>query len=624
VGACGCEVGRGRQDEGNEEPDEQTSEFDNVVGNRARDPKHNLFTVTYSDSEDSENGKKNFRLDGFDDDATELACAITPWAGYDNLTEDPQLIFKTKGDINGDEDDIFPKITITLRPLMSVLDYTYTGNANKSGEGEIGFESEDRGDDLYRVAYWDSGVPIPNGFTDPEGNQDVYVANFDRFAQYCLDDSDHPDGLFRRLTHYEENYWRSRDRPSTAPNPHSSQLPYEIEPTIYPRHPQNEAYNFLRNEAYDFRYRFPEGYFGKYGVIGQTQENADSGEPHFYIHYNAITLDDGSQQFLEVKLMDWGWTPYVNPPQGEEGHKTSWENPEFEPNGNAQQSDEGIAPIIKGWYWDSTTPPTKNKGMFAIVGSDNFKTVKLIRKRYPYSFRARYEEQMEIRTVDHYDWDGDGNTFVYTENGGNPQDGLAYLNRIPASYSSNRIFTGQFGNKFGNKENTFACDTYWRLEVDAELADWNSREETVIDPITGQPKKKITGAKIKGYIRLGSMQLERSYSQQGLYSTSNYFPPFGGFFGLSFQIPFNFISPSVVFRTKRRTIGFDDSGKQLWESIRYDAGTIEWEVTLTEENAKGKPIKVKDIKLSPNGIESWEENSLVFINDFVVTSVELP
>lgn len=621
VGACACEVGKGRQDMGVVDADEQTSEFDNVVGNAPRDPKHNVYAVTYTDTTDSENGKAGFRLDGFDDDATQLACAITPWSGYSNLGEEPKLIYKTKGDINESDDESFPKITITLRPLCSVLDYVYTGNANSSGEGEVGFESEDTADDLYRVAYWSSGVQIPDGFTDPEGNSRVYTENYQRFASYCLDDGDHPNGLFRRLTHYEINYWRSKDRPSETPNPHSAQESWEIEPTIYPRHPDNEAYNFLRNESYDFRYRFPSNYFGKYGVMGLPDELVGDGNSYFYIHYNAINLDDGSEQFPEVKLFDWAWEPYVNPPIGEVGHKTSWENPEFEPNGDLQQSDEGIAPIIKGWYWDSTTPPTKNNGMFAIVGSENFKTLKYIRKRYPYSFRARYQRQMEVDVIDHYDWDGNGNTFIYTDyyDSGN----LSRLVRTPARYSSNAIFTGDNigqGYRFGNLDNSFACDAYWRLEVTAELADWNSKKTLTTDPLTGQPKTVTTGLKVKGYIRLGSMQLEHSNSSQGLYSSGGYFGYFYGGYGINTS----FISPSVVFRTKRRTYGFDDNGRQLWESVRYDAGTIEWEVTLTEANAKGKPIKVKDIKLSPNGLESWEDNSLVYISDFVVTSVEMP
>lgn len=625
LGACACEVGRGRQDLGNEEADEQTSEFDNVVGNAPRDPKHSVYAVSYSDLNDSENGKAGFRLDGFDDEASQLACSITPWAGYDKLSDSPKLIYKTKGDLKDNDDDSFPKVTITLRPLCSVLDYVYTGNANNSGEGEVGFESDDTSDDLYRVAYWDSGVQIPDGFNDPEGNGETYTANYQRFAQYCLDDGDHPNGLFRKLTHYEVNYWRNKDRPSDTETPHSPQESWEIEPTIYPHHPDNEAYDFLRNESYDFRYRYPANYFGKYGTMGISEDQINDGNAYFYIHYNAINLEGGGEQFPEVKLFDWAWEPYVNPPAGEEGHKTPWENPEFEPNDDALFSDEGIAPIIKGWYWDSPDPPTKNKGIFAIVGNTAFKTLKSIRKRYPYSFRASYEQQMEASVVDHYDWNGNGNTFVYTDYVG----GLATLFRIPARYSTNTLFLSDnagMGYKFGNKQNTFACDAYWRLEVNAELADWNSKKETVIDQMTGLPKTIITGMKVKGYIRLGSMPLKKSQSNQGLYSNSNFFGSFGGFFGGYFYgMNASFISPSVIFRTERRTYGFDDNGKQLWESLRYDAGTIEWEVTLSEKNCKGKPMFVKDIKISPQGLERWDsESSLCYINDFVVTSVEMP
>jgi hypothetical protein len=159
------------------------------------------------------------------------------------------------------------------------------------------------------------------------------------------------------------------------------------------------------------------------------------------------------------------------------------------------------------------------------------------------------------------------------------------------------------------------------MEITAELADWNSKTEYTADQYTGAVKKKVTGVKIKGYIQLGKMILERSSAKAGLYSllgegVGDYsYTPYGA----------NFISPSVVFRTKRRTIGFDEQGRQLWDSLRLDAGQIEWEVELSEANAKNKPVSFKDVKLVDGGVDGrWEPNTIIYISDFVVTDVIMP
>jgi hypothetical protein len=504
-----------------------------------------------------------------------------------------------------------------------VLNYQYTGNANPSGEGEIGFESLNPSDDFYKVPYYASSSAFPNYFADPQAHFTAWEEANNAFVTYCLDNGDHPDGMFKRLEHQSETYWREADRPPEKQEPHIPLADYEIEPKIYPRHPQEEAYKFLRNESYDFRYRYPSNYFTKYGTFTKAEDNPNS----FYIKYAEITLPQsegggqGTSQFEATELMDWGWSLHENAPIGDPSRIDSSSNPEFPQD--AQR--EGVAPIIKGFYWDSNTPPVKNNGVYAVVGSQSFKTTKVIRKRYPYSFRLSDEIQQRLAVIDHFQSSSAGNRklMVLPDHQSNF---LVYAEPARFTCPSGTAFESAVatsGKTFGNTKNTYSCDTYWRLEVDSRLADWNSKKEIQVDPNTGLPKTVVTGATIKGYIQLASYSLVSDTSQAGYYSGS--YIPFQSqtFFG---GIDFSFISPSVVFTTRRRTIGFSDTGQQLTESVRYDAGQIPWEVKLTEANCKGKPMMVKDIRIAPNGVEGWqgEENSLVFVHDFVVTEVTLP
>lgn len=627
LGACFCEIGKSRQELGIDDATETTSEWDNIVGNAPRDPKHTIYAVSYFDQTDSENGKLGYSADGINDDATTLGCAIVPWGSYPTKTgvddPNPELIVKIKRDITEtDSDVLFPKITLTLRPYYNRLDYQYTGNANFSGEGEIGFESLDTTRDLYAIAYWNSGnaIPKPTDWNDYSfrAGSEQYNANQQAFVEYCVDHGDE-DRFFKPLTLQEIHYWKSKDKPSETPNPWEPLKDWDIEPNLYPRLPSEPEYNFLRNESYDFRYRYPSDYFTKYGSLNMSYDQYDS--PQFFIAYSEIPDPNHNDYSLlyGVSLGTWTWALHQQDPNNPINIQSS--NPEFEPNDDQYFSDEGIAPIIKGWYWDSPTPPATNNGLYSLVASQNYKTVKKIRKRYAYSFRAEgYGSWVpSLYVFDHYNANTDGNVLVFW-NDFNIEN--QYWSAFPATYECNPqkvVNAGYLASSWGNQDNWFNCDSVWALEVNCKLEDWNFKEQVTTDQISGKPKTVYAGVTIKGYIRLGVMILEPSYSKVGLMSGvfTDYYT---GFEGIN-----SWISPSVVFRTKRRTYGFDENGRQLWESIRLDGGTIEWSITLTAEHAKGKPVKIKELDIAPNGdFSRLDKNTLCYISDFVVTEVIPP
>lgn len=616
VAAIFCELGKSREELGIDEATETTQEWDNIVGNAPRDPKNSIYTVTYNDNT---MGVPN---DGINDDATRLGASITAFGSYpakeDNPFGDPVLAVKIKGDLDRE----FPKITITLRPLCNELQYQYTGNANKSGEGEVGYETpngDPMGDDLYKIAYYDSGQSTGLGFDFDNG---IFEENLAEFTREIIDPQMNSQ-YFPTLTLEETHYWKLSDKPAEEPTPWEGLNQWDIEPSIYPRLPSEEPYNFLRNETYDFRYRYPSEYLA--GKCGALEMNDG-----YFIKYQGFEIPpenapNGVEGLMIPDSVLGTWThTKINPAQNIPPITAS-SNPFFEPSEYSYASDSGIAPIIKGWFWDSTTPPTQNRGLYAVVASQNFKTFKKIRKRYAYSFRASYEEQPRISVIDHYNWDSSGNQIwsVVYDDFGETEGGniIGYFTR-PVIYEMPHGRFPQGQQAFGNQKNFFNCTAFWALEVTAKLEEWNSKKVT--NQQTG--KTSIVGAKIRGYIKLATMLLEKqgsSASGSAYYYSFFNTPKYGYFY---YTPDTSFISPSVVFRCKRRTIGFDDQGRQIWDEYRFDAGEIPWEVTLTEANAKGKPIKVKDIRIAPYGVSGWrgEDNTLCYIHDFVVTQVIPP
>jgi hypothetical protein len=580
VGACACEIGKGREESGVIEATETTTNFENIVANKPIDPAHKIVSLSYSDP---------LPADGQNDGAASLAVVISAWKGYPEHTAgDPKLIVKTKGDVTAGVSGSFPSIKITLRPLKTVLAYEYAGNLNTSGQGEIGYESQNGENDLIAANYWEGKEEIPRG----EGQDDAYLANQDDFSYYIFDVTQGGPMITLNETHY----FKSADRPGDEPTPWQPLTGLELKPTFHPRLPSMDSFAFGRNESFDCRYRFPQNYLNKFGVMNM---------PEGYL----VTLPAiPDYNFPEIPQGSWDWKTFT---QTDPGYQPPL-NPIFEPDNNdifisADLIKEGVAPVIKGWYWDSATPPTNGlKGLFQ---STNFKMTKEVRKRYPFSFVAKESRTEDFRVVDHRP----GNQMLREDN---ESPGNNYTRREPAFYSHSLT-----------KENSFQALAWWRMEVDAELCGWNSKKITAFDWETQQETTTIVGATIKGYIKLGIKILQPSYSEQGLYSTA--------YTTLGFPIfwdRFTGISPSFVYRCKVETY-FDENFIQRYEILEYDGGQIPWEVTLTEENSKGNPIKFLDFPITseaelpgqqPPGPGTVPDNTLVFIKDIVVTEVILP
>lgn len=603
VGACACEIGKDREASGVVEMTETSTSWTNCVANKTISPGHAIFSVSYTDP------KPN---DGVNDGVSALAASISCWTEYpEQLPGDPKLIYKTKGDVAAGVSGSFPSIQITLRPLKTVLDYKYTGNANGSGQGEIGFESQSPTADALWTNYYEGSTSITNNFTGDtvgeNGNLEAvstgYEENLAEFQAQVLETS-LPFGVVFNQT----NYFRASDRPASDQTPFQPLTGLEIDPTFHPRLPSLTAYDFTRNESFDYRHRFPADYFQKYGALSMPEA--------YPIAYPVLSSPLGDV-FNDVgnTLGSWVWTKHTPNPSSPLPL-----NPLFEPNPEkvfTKPIDEGVAPVIKGWYWDSDTAPGSSQvGYGNIFKATAFKMTKEIRRRYPFSFVATETRTENVSAIDHTPGNQRGYvTGYFTESGAFYQSGFG-------------TFPAQYYGELLHKENRFKAIAWWRMEVNAELCGWNSKK-TVGTSQTGQPVTTIAGATIKGIIKLGIKVLQPSTAGYRFYSTqtlnpsgaSRYYNSFGG------------ITPSFVFRCKTE-LYFDEFFIPRYEVLEYDGGDIPWQVTLDKDNSKGEPKAFLDFPItseaelpgqSPPGTgDTVPENSLVFIKDFVVTEVILP
>lgn len=617
VGACACEVGVSRSDPSVEAMTETSTDWTDCVANKTRDPGNKIVTINYTDTKPD---------DGVNDGGGALAVSIGCWTNYSDLqTEpdpedpekpvDPKLILKVKGDVTAGVSGSFPSIQITMRPLKTGLIYSYTGNANASGEGEIGYESQDPTADALALNYWQGGAIGHTFYTDEENynGMNSYVTNtgYDEnaagFESYITELHPLP------VTYSKTTYYKEADRPPEDQTPFEPLTGLELDPTFYPRLPSSAAYDFERNESFDYRYRFPSNYFQKYGTLSMP-----SGFP---IGYPTLTDDKGNPVINNRGSTpgSWVWTKH----QPNQSAPLPL-NPLFEPDPSKDylpfpftvRIDEGVAPVIKGWYWDSNTPPSSSNGYGGIFQSTAFKMTKEIRKRYPFSFVAKQTRIESVRVYDHTpgnqicfgQWEYEGGDYTI------PTQFFGFA-AAPASYTADLF----------NTQSSFEAQAWWRMEVNAELCDWNSKRVIGTDPQTGLPKTTIIGAKIKGVIKLGIKRLFPSVSAYGLYSKqgTNSFDESKNFVG---------VTPSFVFRCQAQ-LYFDEYFNYKYEVLEYDGGEIPWEVTLDEDNAKGEPIKFLDFQItsqaelpgqSPPDPGTVPDNSLVFIKDFIVTEVILP
>lgn len=583
VGACACEIGKGREDQGVIEMSETQTSWDNCVANKTRSPGNSIYAISYTDK---------LAGDGKNDDASALAASIVCWSGYSDLGEtDPQIIIKARGDVAAGVNGSFPSIRITLRPLKTVLDYSYTGNANASGEGEIGFESQNPLQDVLSIKYFKGEQVIPNYYADGgQGQYDAINANYEQFNAVLVETG-------KTVTLNQTHYFKSADRPGTEPTPWTPLDGTEIDPVFNPRLPSMDAFDFKRDESFDFRYRFPSDYFQKYGGLILSE-----GKALAYPAY--INQQTGIEEFPAITKGDWSWTLHQPDPANPNPI-----NPEFQPDEDPSSywSPEGVAPVIKGWYWDSPTPPTGVDGYYSIVQSTAFKMVKRIRTRYPFSFYAKQERSEYVRAVDH-------------------TEGQQYLTEISPGYLARYPMT--YYGYLPQTQNSFKAIAWWRLEINGSLCDWNSKTVVSTDPETGQTNTVVTGITIKGYVRLSMKALEPSASKQNYYSNMYHAQTY-----FDDTVDLTGVTPSFIFRCKRELDGVNEYYQPIYTIPEYDAGTIPFEVTLDKTNAKGEPVKFLDFAITsgaelpgqaPGEAGSVPENSLVFIKDFVVTEVILP
>ena len=578
VGACFCEIGKDREASGVIAMTDTSTSWVNCVGNQTRAPGHYILNRSYTDV---------IKDDQRNDGQTNLVAAVSSWTGYADLDpdNDPKLIVKAKGDLT-DGLNSFPSIKITLRPLKTVLHYSYTGNANASGAGEIGFESQDPTQDTLSINYY-TGETLPAyDPEDPSAFGAAQTSNEEAFAQAVSE-------LGQTLTVDETHYFKSADRPPEDQTPFLPLNGLELDPKFNPRLPSEDHYDFTRNETYDFKYRFPANFLQKFGTLGM----ADG----FILAYPEVSMGGG--YLSAIPKGTWSWSLVT-------GNFDL--NPYFEP-GNFY-GEEGVAPVIKRWYWDTNNPPGNSlNGFENIFKASALKMTKEIRKRYPFSFLASQERTETIEAFDH----NTANRRYYEDN---EAAGTAYINSTPQLYSAPMLQT----------QNTFQAISWWRMEVTADLCNWNSI--TTYNP-EATTQKQFAGATIKGIIKLGMKALEPAPSQiiddnsrlYGTWQPNNYAAYF-------FFIRATFGTPSFIYRCKTETYG-GVNFETLTRVIEYDGGEIPWEVTLDKDNAKGIPKAFLDFPITsgaelpggqPGAEGSVPENSLVYIKDFVVTEVIYP
>lgn len=591
IAACNCLLGMTRDMEDFVEATESTTSWDGIVGASLRDPNHIVVGVKYVDSRD---GTAN---DGFNDDAKALCTILQPYGNYPASipvgSEPDNLIVMARGKIKWSAGKpVFPAITIKLRPYKSVLDYQYMGNTNASGEGEVGYEGKDKTpptggtEDLMDLWMFEGEVP-PNYFSDYDGHYAAIQRNQEK-AQYQFQER------FAMLTLQETHYFENKDRPPDEKTPWEAVPPHLPNPTLYPRAPTGEAYNFKRNESWDCRYRLPSWWFDPNKNVIVWCEGSPVAMP-------AISFD-GAEQFPAVEATEWQFTSVKT-----ENTLPSF-NPFFDPEGTTQ---EGIAPVIKGFYVDGELPSAT--GWKALAQSTSIKWYKEIRKRYSFSFDVSSpstpyyyvpDNTVGAQGVYYHDY-GEGGSGSYN-----------YTWRGQLAYTVTPIL-----NDYADTTNKFKCDTWWRMEISAPLAEWNWDEEEEV------------GTTISGWILLNKKVCDTSKSYHG-----------NAWFGGGVAVGWN-------------GGGYYNNFYYTWWSapvtggVRYffgdfgelPAGEIPWSVTISKANAKEKDDGVKSFVPFfdfPIGGKIWVddgnggyteircgdpiENGMSYISDFIVTAIETP
>ena len=596
IAACNCILGQTRDMGGIQEPDEDFTNWEGIVGASIREPNHIVKGVKYVDKT---NGTEK---DGFNDDAQALCTILQPFQAYPSSVSGaskPDLIVVARGKIKWkDGDPIFPAITITLRPYKCVLDYTYLGNLNKSGQGEVGYETkaEQAGgspaDDIWEMWRFEGEVP-PNFFYDQEGHYAAIARNQEQ-AEYKFQE------LGKMLTLNETHYFKNEDRPADEETPWEAMPAWVPNPTLYPRANTGEPYDLKRNESYDCRYRFPDWWFDANKNVIIYAEGSPTEMP-------AISYE-GYEQFPYVPAEEWQKKPV------ETANTSVNDNPFFDPK-TTNYNYDGVAPVVKGFYVDGAVPTTG--GYKALANSLSLKGYKYIRKRYSYSFSLEGKNPMQYIQIPDNTVGAVG-VYYY-----DPNYQQYYTSRWQLSYTINRL------EELRNQNQSFECESWWRLEISAPLAEWNwDEEEKTGTTISGwiDLKKRITIPLADGTLPYKPAWVGggvSAYWWGGWWGSSPYW--WGGYYNSSFPIT---------------------AGTQFVFSEKYPplpAGEFPWSVTVSRSTAKmkddGKNVFVPFFDF-PIGGSVWVddgnggyteircgdpvENGSSYISDFTVTQIDLP
>ena len=594
VGATRCVLGTLRSDPDTVEATNETTDYEQVTGCSPRNPKHEILT------------------DDTDDKVTQMGCWLSYPAKLPQSLENPDthLVIKARGPLTLDDEGewILPKITLTLRPLKSALDYKWVrdftsqmpvapvywyGAENKhstyaeNSDGEMVVN-----DFVINYDYYGETHPPATLVSNGDGRwipSDTYYAGIDgyytnqRIAASVFDETGAGSPMYLKA----DFYWKTEDKPSTIPSHYAPPLqPEEIDLTLYPRAEGEEAYDFKRNESWDLRYRFPYWWQTRGGY---PWLNTDRDK---YI-WNAPTdsmLDNPFNQSFFI-----GGLPETLVPVGK----------------FMRVRDPSAFPISIG-----TDPREKFYKIRNLFALKQIESCTKIRKRYPYSFSI-YPALYNRRIVSVIDWNPE-NYSEYEE----PPFGESTTYTKGTSYDQYTVtYPAEKDPPWGIEEAAphYKCDSWWRMEIELNKCEWNFSES--LDK----------GWKIKGIIKYGSKQVIGTASEAPNYNLGWRWTGEG-------QIsPFNQNNPTSNYYIRNgiwmnQCFGFNSNTDEP-DSFE-DAGQTEFEVEVTTRNAKGKKIKVLDFPIGGKAIAPWNEeevqfgnepnSSINFITDFYITEIIPP
>lgn len=598
IGATRCLLGTLRGPE-TLEPDDTTTEYDNVTGCSPRNPEHGVVGSIYEGETEEENYA--------------MVTAMTPYSSYPSTLplstddEGTHLVIKARGEIQrdmGSGEWQFPKLKLTIRPLKSVLDYRWFADAtrvfNYNSVTNYGgnYEEDAAGESVwydFDIAYDYYGAPFDvNNIGSLNAAREVMRAAFvERGTPLFL------KGDF---------YYKMADAPPNTPSEYAQPLePQEIDLNLYPRADGEEPYEFKRNESWDLRYRFPF-WWNFYGGGVRYQYKSDLETPGYYWVWSQPTeLASSNPHSYQDNTGFPDYTPFTNyylAPVSKFLRIQDGSPPSY-PIGPLNDYIQGVSDKAFPDLWERHHIPYEQ-------------VVTKVRKRYSFSF-----ETPKVRTDASTNTGGSfqiidqnpANAQVYsgTDPEGNPESSLFRLVEFQRFFACNSEKNGEAAED----PIRFKCEAWWRMEIDTERCEWNFDE------------KLDEGWTIKGFVEFGNILLKEPILGQAdavkgyQYGTDFFFP--------QFIWRSNGVAPIPAFE-------FYPTESEDGEEYPYaPAGRAEFTVKVTKDNAIGKPVTVLDFPVGgttyvPDGSGGFTpvhwgqapERSMVFITDFYITEIIPP